>query len=89
MVFIHPDDEKTSEDHSADRKVDHDMLEEEEIEREENGVGEDKVEEEEKETSKRISDEEDTVQIPRGPDELDRISLFEKKSRISSGPLGI
>ena len=83
MVFIHPDDEKTSEDHSADRMVDHDMLEEEEIEREENGVGEDKVEEEEKETSKKISDEEDAVQIPRGPDELDRISLFEKKSRIS------
>ena len=93
MIFRHPDNELSGKDHPTDKDVKNENFEEiveekvnernmdaEKLDRDEET--EDR-EEEEKESSRQITDEVNEMKISRGPDELDRIMKFEKKSRNS------
>ena len=84
MVYVHPKDEnsKKNEENSVEKS--------EEISEENNEGNSEENEEEEEEhedlraregDAKALSDEEGGNKISRGPDELDKLSVFEKKSR--------
>ena len=83
MVYVHPKDENS-------KKMDENSVEKSEEISEENNEGNSEENEEEEEhedlrarggEAKALSDEEGGNKISRGPDELDKLSVFEKKSR--------